>query len=102
MADLTREQIQWEIGDASVSPSQALLIMNLGNDAVKAGNLRRLGYYTGTNASYNLNALEETGYLRRSNVKGDRRQKLVSLTDKGLDLCIRLRRKLSVKEREAA
>jgi DNA-binding MarR family transcriptional regulator len=85
-----------------ITPSQGLMVMALGTDTVLVSNIIHDGYYDGTNASYNLNVLEKNGLIMRSSVKGDRRKRLVSLTAEGLDLCIRLRRKLAVKQMEAA
>lgn len=89
------EQIRRSADAGNITPSQAIMIMSLGTENIKASDLIRRGHYAGTNASYNISVLEDAGYIRRENVPGDKRQKLVALTDKGLDLCIRLRRMLA-------
>lgn len=96
------DQLRRALVDDSITASQGLMIMMLGNDTVLASSIVPDGYYGGTNASYNLNVLENAGFIKRSSVKGDRRKRMVSLTSKGLELCVRLRRNLAVKEREAA
>jgi DNA-binding MarR family transcriptional regulator len=99
------KQLREALAGTTVTPQQGLMIMALGNDTVIAGSIVQDGYYDGTNASYNLNALEKARLIRRSNIKGDRRKRLVSLTPEGLELCARLRRKLTLAksyERESA
>ena len=81
--------------EAKITPSQAIMIMSLGNETVKAGDIIRLGYYPGTNVSYNLHMLTRSGYIKRSSFNGDRRTKFVSLTKKGIQLCKQLRRDLA-------
>jgi len=96
------DQLRRALVGVGITHAQGLMIMTLGNDMVPAASLVQDGYYDGTNPSYNLSALEKAGFIRRSIVPGDRRKRLVSLTYKGLELCIRLRQKLAVREREAA
>lgn len=96
------DQLRRALADDGITPSQCLMIMALGTDRILTKSIVHDGYYDGTNASYNLNVLENAGLINRSGVKGDRRKRLVSLTPKGLEICIRLRRKLAVREREAA
>ena len=78
-----------------VTAQQGLIIMSLGQDTIPASNLVQDGYYDGTNAAYNLKALENARLIKRSSIKGDRRKRLVSLTPEGLELCVRLRRSLA-------
>ena len=96
------DQLRRALAGDGITASQGLMIMTLGMDTVLAGSIVQDGYYDGTNASYNLNVLEVAGLVKRTSVKGDRRKRLVSLTTAGLELCIRLRRDLAIKEREAA
>jgi MarR family transcriptional regulator, exopolysaccharide II synthesis transcriptional activator len=96
------KHIQQAVYRDGISPAQAYMIMALGNETVRSGDLIRLQYYFGTNATYSISKLEEDKYIKRSKVNGDRRQKLVSLTEKGLKLCIRLRRELESMETEVA
>lgn len=90
------EQIKRAVGNEGTTPSQAIMIMFIGDNIVKAGDIIRNGYYHGTNASYNLRMLEKSGYIERKENNGDRRQSLISLSPKGMDLCIRLRRSLAI------
>lgn len=72
----------WE----DLNPVQALLIYNIGESEMTAGELRTRGYYQGSNVSYNLKKLVEMGYLRHEKSDFDRRSVRISLTDKGNDL----------------
>jgi DNA-binding MarR family transcriptional regulator len=51
-----------------------------------AGELRTRGYYLGSNVSYNVKKLVETGYLHHARSRIDRRAVRISLTDKGRDI----------------
>ena len=42
---------------------QALLLYNIGDKELTAGELRTRGYYLGSNVSYNLKKLVEIGFL---------------------------------------
>ena len=70
-------------GRSDINSVQALLIFNIGESEVTAGELRKRGYYLGSNVSYNLKKLVEIGYIRHERSRVDRRSVHVSLTDKG-------------------
>jgi DNA-binding MarR family transcriptional regulator len=65
---------------------QALLLYNIGDKELTAGELRTRGYYLGSNVSYNLKKLVEMGYLHHARSRVDRRSVRISLTDKGKDV----------------
>lgn len=65
---------------------QSLLLYNINDKEINVGELTKYGYYSGTNASYNLRKLVENGYICRQPVMGDRRVSELSLTNKGKDL----------------
>jgi len=67
-----------------INPVQALLLYNIGHHEVTAGELKSRGYYQGSNVSYNLKRLVESGHMhhRRSDI--DRRSVRVRLTAKGI------------------
>src|SRR5438552_7416717 len=48
---------------ADVNAVQALLIYNIGEKELTAGELRTRGYYLGSNVSYNLKKLVDMGFL---------------------------------------
>lgn len=62
---------------------QALLLFNIGDNEVTAGELKSRGYYQGSNVSYNLKKLVETGYMHHERCAMDRRSVRVRLTEKG-------------------
>ena len=72
-------------GGADINSIQALLINNMGDDELTAGELKTRGYYLGSNVSYNLKKLVEMGYLHYKRSDKDRRSVRVSLTPKGLE-----------------
>ena len=70
-------------GRTDVNAVQALLLFNIGDGELTAGELRTRGYYLGSNVSYNLKKLVEMGYMHHQRSRMDRRSVRVSLTDKG-------------------
>ncbi|MEC9347984.1 MAG: MarR family transcriptional regulator [Pseudomonadota bacterium] len=74
------------MGIEDISAVQALLLTNIGSAEVNVRTLMERGYYQGSNASYNLKKLVETGYLEQFRSPHDRRATIVRLTDKGHDL----------------
>jgi DNA-binding MarR family transcriptional regulator len=72
-------------GGAEINSVQALLLNNMGDDELTAGELKTRGYYLGSNVSYNLKKLVEMGYLHYKRSDKDRRSVRVSLTPKGLE-----------------
>jgi DNA-binding MarR family transcriptional regulator len=73
-------------GRADVNPVQALLIYNIGDRELTAGELRTRGYYLGSNVSYNLKKLVELGFLDHQRSRVDRRSVRIKLTAKGQDV----------------
>jgi len=72
-------------GGAEINSVQALLLNNMGDDELTAGELKTRGYYLGSNVSYNLKKLVEMGYLHYKRSDKDRRSVRVSLTPKGVE-----------------
>lgn len=73
-------------GRSDVNSVQALLLYNIGDADLTAGELRTRGYYLGSNVSYNLKKLVESGYISHQRSDLDRRSVRVSLTDKGREV----------------
>src|SRR5450759_997932 len=73
-------------GRADVNSVQALLLFNIGESELTAGELRTRGYYLGSNVSYNLKKLVEMGYIHHQRSRMDRRSVRVSLTEKGVEV----------------
>jgi DNA-binding MarR family transcriptional regulator len=74
-------------GGAELNSVQALLLYNIGDSELTAGELKTRGYYLGSNVSYNLKKLVDMGYLHYKRSEVDRRSVRVSLTDKGKEAC---------------
>ncbi|WP_198008624.1 transcriptional regulator LdtR [Ahrensia sp. R2A130] len=70
-------------GISDINAVQALLLYNLGDSELTAGELRTRGYYLGSNVSYNLKKLVDMGYIHHQRSRTDRRSVRVSLTDEG-------------------
>src|SRR5436853_5986598 len=60
-------------GRADINAVQALLLFNIGEKELTAGELRTRGYYLGSNVSYNLKKLVEMGFLDHQRSRIDRR-----------------------------
>jgi DNA-binding MarR family transcriptional regulator len=70
-------------GRSDVNAVQALLLYNIGDKELTAGELRTRGYYLGSNVSYNVKKLVEMGFLHHARSRIDRRSVRISLTEKG-------------------
>src|SRR5690348_7467858 len=69
---------------------QALMLFNMGEQEISVGELTSRGYYLGSNVSYNVKKLAESGYLTYERSMHDRRSIRVRLTPKGSTLRDRL------------
>ena len=69
--------------EREINSVQALLLFNVGDQELTAGELRTRGHYLGSNVSYNLKKLVESGYIHHERSDIDRRSVLVRLTRKG-------------------
>jgi len=69
--------------EREINSVQALLLFNVGDQELTAGELRTRGHYLGSNVSYNLKKLVEAGYIHHERSEIDRRSVLVRLTRKG-------------------
>jgi DNA-binding MarR family transcriptional regulator len=69
-----------------INPVQAYLLYNVGEQEITAGELRTRGYYFGSNVSYNLKRLVESGHLDYQRSLVDRRSVHIRLTSKGREV----------------
>jgi len=69
--------------EREINSVQALLLFNVGDQELTAGELRTRGHYLGSNVSYNLKKLVDLGYIHHERSEVDRRSVLVRLTKKG-------------------
>src|SRR5258708_18603040 len=73
-------------GRADINSVQALLLYNIGDKELTAGELRTRGYYLGSNVSYNLKKLVELGFLDHQRSRVDRRSVRIRLTPQGQEI----------------
>jgi DNA-binding MarR family transcriptional regulator len=73
-------------GLADINSVQALLLYNIGDKELTAGELRTRGYYLGSNVSYNLKKLVELGFLDYQRSRVDRRSVRIRLTARGQEI----------------
>jgi len=74
-------------GGSDLNSVQALLLYNIGDSVLTAGELKSRGYYLGSNVSYNLKKLVDMGYIDVKQSETDGRSKRVSLTTRGMEAC---------------
>lgn len=82
LLDVIKDEFERQ-GRNDVNAVQALLLYNIGNSELTAGELRTRGYYLGSNVSYNLKKLVEQGFIHHQRSRIDRRSVRVSLTENG-------------------
>ena len=82
LLDVIEDEFE-RVGVIEINPVQALLIFNIADNEVTAGELKSRGCYQGSNVSYNLKKLVGMGYMHHEQCRADRRSVRVSLTDKG-------------------
>ena len=85
LLDVVKAEFERE-GRNDVNGVQALLLYNIGDTELTAGEIRTRGYYLGSNVSYNLKKLVDSGYIHHQRSKTDRRSVRVRLTPKGKDV----------------
>jgi DNA-binding MarR family transcriptional regulator len=86
LLDVIKDEFD-RVGEKELNSVQALLLYNIGESELTAGELKTRGYYLGSNVSYNLKKLVDMGYIIYKRSETDRRSVRVSLSDKGLEAC---------------
>ena len=74
------------LGALKINAVQALLLFNIGENEVTAGEPKSRGYYQGSKVTYNLKKLVDLGYIHHQRCEMDRRSVRVKLTAKGPDI----------------
>jgi DNA-binding MarR family transcriptional regulator len=85
LLDVIKDEFE-RLGHIEINSVQALLLFNIGEHEVTAGELKTRGYYQGSNVSYNLKKLVDMGYMHHQRCEVDRRSVRVSLTEKGREV----------------
>lgn len=69
-----------------INAQQALLIYNIGDAEMSAGELRSRGCYLGSNVSYNVKKLVDLSYISHQRSRVDARSVRIKLTEAGLEV----------------
>ena len=85
LLDVIKDEFE-RVGRGDVNSVQALLLYNIGDAELTAGELTSRGYYLGSNVSYNLKKLVDAGYIHHQRSTTGRRSVRVSLTEKGKEV----------------
>lgn len=85
LLDVIKDEFE-RLGILEINAVQALLLFNIGDNEVTAGELKTRGYYQGSNVSYNLKKLVDSGYMHHQRCEMDRRSVRVRLTAKGREV----------------
>ncbi|WP_439123050.1 MarR family winged helix-turn-helix transcriptional regulator [Marivita sp.] len=85
LLDVIKDEFE-RVGIIEINAVQALLLFNIGDNEVTAGELKTRGYYQGSNVSYNLKKLVEMGYMHHQRCEIDRRSVRVKLTPRGREI----------------
>ena len=85
LLDVIKDEFE-RVGILEINAVQGLLLFNIGDNEVTAGELKSRGYYQGSNVSYNLKKLVEMGYMHHQRCEIDRRSVRVRLTQQGREI----------------
>lgn len=85
LLDVIKDELE-RLGQNDINAVQALLLYNIGDAELTAGELRTRGHYLGSNVSYNLKKLVEAGYIHHKRSDTDRRSVRVSLSESGREV----------------
>jgi len=85
LLDVIKDEFDRE-GRDDINAVQALLLFNIGNSELSAGELRSRGYYLGSNVSYNVKKLVDLGFINHQRSRIDRLSVRISLTEQGQEI----------------
>lgn len=75
-----------KMGLLDISNVQCFILYNIGKNRLSVGEISNRGYYLGSNVTYNLKKMVESGYILQEQSPHDRRSSHIQLSQKGLDL----------------
>ncbi len=78
------------LGIQDINNVQSLILYSIGSDQLTVGELTLRGYYLGSNVSYNLKKMVESGYLVQERSLHDRRSVRIKVSAKGAALRAKL------------
>ena len=82
LLDVIKDEFE-RSGEPDMNPVQALLLFNIADTELTAGELNTRGHYQGSNVSYNLKKLVESGYVHHERSATDKRSVRMRLTRQG-------------------
>lgn len=85
LLDVIKDEFE-RLDQFEVNAVQALLLFNIGHKTMTAGELKSRGYYQGSNVSYNLKKMVESGYIDHQRCDIDRRSVRIRLTPRGKEV----------------
>jgi len=87
--DMLRFELD-RLGVQDVSAAQVLMLTKIKEQSISVRDLVERGYYLGSNASYNLKQLSDSGLIEQERSAHDRRSTRVRLSAKGKELCAKI------------
>jgi len=87
--DVLRFEID-RLGIQGISAAQVLMLTKIKDQSISVRDLVERGYYLGSNASYNIKQLVDSGLVEQERSAHDRRSIRVRLSDKGKELCAKI------------
>ncbi len=85
LLDVIKDEFE-RLGWHEVNSVQALLLHNIGDSELTAGELKSRGYYLGSNVSYNLKKLVDKQFVEHKRSTEDKRSVRIKLTIKGQEV----------------
>ena len=82
LLDVVKDEFERQ-GRSDLTAVQAILLFNIGDGELTAGELKSRGYYQGSNVSYNLKKLVDLGFVSHRRSRTDKRTVRVALTREG-------------------
>ena len=82
MLDAVKDELERQ-DEGHINSIQALMLFYIGGQVLSANELKKRGYYLGSNTSYNIKILVKQNYLKHERSPLDRRAVRLSLTEKG-------------------
>jgi DNA-binding MarR family transcriptional regulator len=84
--DMLRYELD-RLGIDGISAAQALMMTKIKGQTISVRDLVERGYYLGSNASYNIKQLVNSGFVLQERSPHDRRSMRLKLTEEGEELC---------------
>lgn len=69
-----------------ISNVQCFILYNIGKSRLTVGEISNRGYYLGSNVTYNLKKMVESGYIHQEQSPHDKRSSHIQLSPKGIEL----------------